>query len=196
MMLTLKALPLIALLTISSSMAATVNLGSVLDLRNDTQSTHYSVTILSARTVARTTEENSKVLGQWEKCFTRYKNVPASPFQKYVYVSFAAHKDSTALVAAGERLLEINEALLSDLGDVSNELVQKTNGKCKIETQTRVEFEIEMKDTKVTFKSEVWISKKGNTMSMTYAKWVGGKEGYIEMTESIPNKEPVLITIY
>lgn len=196
MKLTLKALPFIALLTISSSMATTVNLGSVLHLREETHSTDYSVTILSAHTTARTTEENSKILGQWEKCFTRYKNVPASPFQKYVYVSFTAYKDSTALVAAGDRTLEINDALLADINQTSNELIQKTDGKCKIETTTRIEYAVEMKDTKTIFRSEVWISKKGNTMSMSYANWVGGKQGFIEATETLPNKVPVQIVHY
>jgi len=177
-------------------MAATVNLGPVLHLREETQSTDYSVTIISAQTTARTTDANSKLLGQWEKCFTRYKNVPASPFQKYVYVSLATYKDSTALVTAGDRTLEINDALLADISQASNELIQKTDGKCKIETQTRIEYSVEMKDTKVVIRSEVWISKKGNTISMSYVKWIGGKQGFIEMTETLPNQVPVQIIVY
>lgn len=196
MMLTLKALPFIALLTISSSMAATVNLGSVLHLREETQSTDYSVTILSAHTTARTTEDNSKLLGQWEKCFQRYKNMPPSPFQKYVYVPLSNYKESTALVTAGERTLEINDALLADINQITNELNQKTDGKCKIDTQTRIEFAVEMKDTKAIFRSEVWISKKGNSMMMTYAKWVGGNQGFFEQSETLPNKVPVQLIVY
>lgn len=196
MKLTLKALPLLCLLTISSSMAATVNLGSVFHLREETNSTDYTVTILSAQTTARTTEDNSKVLGQWKTCFTRYLNTPPMPLQKYVYIPFSVYKDSTALVAAGERTLEINDALMADIDEVSNELNQKTDGKCKTNIQTRVEFKIEMKDTKLAIRSEVWISKKGKTLSVTYAKWVGGNQGFAEMTETLPNKMPVQIIYY
>lgn len=196
MKLTLKALPLLALLTISSSMAATVNLGAILDLRSETQSTDYSVTILSVQTSARTTDDNSKVLGQWKACYTRYLNSPPMPFQKYVYVPIASSKDSNGLVTAGERTLEINETLIADLDQVSNELNQKTDGKCKFDTETRIEFRIEMKDTKQAIRSDVWISKKGNTMSVTYAKWVGGKQGFISTTETLPNKTPVQIINY
>lgn len=193
---TLRALPFVLLLTISSSMAATVNLGTVLDLRTETQSSDYSVTILSAQTTARTSDSNSKVLGQWKTCFTRYENNPPMPFQKYVYIPISAYKNSSALVTAGERALEINDALIADLQQVSNELDQKTDGKCKFETATRIEFRIELKDTKETIRSDVWISKKENTMSVTYAKWVGGKQGFISTTETLPNKTPIQITYY
>lgn len=196
MKLTLKALPLLALLTISSSMAATVNLGSVLDLRSETQSTDYSVTILSVQTAARTTDDNSKLLGKWKACFTRYENNPPMPLQKYVYVPLSAAKNSNGLVTAGERTLEINDALIADLTQVSNELTQKTDGKCKFDTETRIEFRVEMKDTKETIRSDVWISKKGNVMSVTYAKWIGGKQGFISTTETLPNKTPIQMTSY
>lgn len=196
MKLTLKALPLLALLTISSSMAATINLGAVLDLREETQSTDYSVTILSVQTSARTTEDNSKVLGQWKACFTRYENNPPMPFQKYVYVPITASKNSNGLVAAGERTLEINDALIADLDQVANELNQKTDGKCKFDTETRIEYRVEMKGTKEVIRSDVWISKKGNVMSVTFAQWVGGKLGFASVTETLPNKTPIKITAY
>lgn len=198
MKLTLKALPLFALLTFSSSMAmaSTVNLGAVFHLREETQSTDYTVTILSAQTTARTTDDNSKLLGQWKTCFKRHENTPPMPFQKYVYVPLNVFKDSTALVTAGDRTLEINDALIADIDEAYNELVQKTDGKCKLATETKIEYRIEMKGTKATIRSEVWISKKGNTMSMTYAKWVGGKQGFVATTETLPNKTPVQIISY
>lgn len=196
MKLTLKALPLFALLSISTSMASTVNLGAVFHLREETQSTDYTVTILSAQTTARATDDNSKLLGQWKTCFKRHENTPPMPFQKYVYVPFSVFKDSSALVTTGERTLEINDALIADIDEAYNELVQKTDGKCKIETATKIEYRIEMKSTKATIRSEVWISKKGNAMSMTYAKWVGGKQGFASTTETLPNKTPVEIISY
>lgn len=196
MKLTLKALPLLALLSISSSMAATVNLGAVLDLRDETQSTDYSVTILSVQTTAQTTDDNSKAFGQWKSCFTRYVNTPPMPLQKYVYVPMSARKDSNGLVTAGERTLEINDSLIADLSQVANELSQKTDGKCKFETSTRIEYRVELKGSKFAVKSDVWISKKGNAMTVTFAQWVGGKLGFAEVTETLPNKTPVQMTAY
>lgn len=196
MKLTLKALPLIILLTISSSMAATVNLGAVMDIRTGTKYTDYTVTVLSVQTIARTNDNNSKAFGLWKSCFTRYENVPAMPLQKYVYVPLSTNIDSNGLVAAGERTLEINDALIADLSQVSNELSQKTDGKCKFDAQSRVEIQVAVKDSNVVLKSDVWISKKGNTMSVTFAQWVGGKLGFAEMTETLPNKTPVLITSF
>lgn len=193
---TLKAIPLLVLLTISSSMAATVNLGSVLNLHDGSRATDYSVTILSVRTTARVSENNPKTFGQWRNCFTRYENSPPLPMKKYVYYPFSLDKDSSDLVSADEYALNLNDALIADLNQVSNDLIQKTEGKCKFDAATRIEFQIEMKKTKMVINSEVWISKTPNSMSVTYAKWVGGNVGFSSITESLPNKTPVQMTTY
>jgi hypothetical protein len=192
----LKAFSLLAFLSISSSMAATVNLGSVIDLSSGIKSTDYSVTILSVQTTAQTSDDNSKAFGHWKSCFTRYENMPPMPLQKYVYVPMSAHKDSNGLVTAGENTLDINDALIADLAQVTNELSQKTEGKCKFEASTRIEFKVELKRSNFTVKSDVWISKKGSAMTVTFAQWVGGNLGFSQVTETLPNKTPVHMTAY
>ncbi|MEA9355509.1 hypothetical protein SHI21_04830 [Bacteriovorax sp. PP10] len=194
MKLALRALPFAILLTISSSMAATVNLGNAVDRTQGTEYSEYTITKITAISVVATTDNNPKLFGQWEACYKKTLNVPASPFQKYNYASLTISKDTSDLLVANNkaRTLEVNEAaLVSQYVALETQLNAQTKNECEIRVFTRVDLEATIKETNQTIRASLYLGKEGTKLNVSFGKWQDNMTGVDEIEELLPNKTPV-----
>lgn len=187
----LIALPFAFLLTITSAMSATVNLGNAIDRIQGVEYPDYTITKITAISVVATTENNPKIFGQWEACYKKTLNVPPSPFQKYNYTSFTISKDTSDLIVANNeaRTLEINEAILvAQYVTLETQLNTQTKNKCEIRVFTRVDLEATIKETNAKIRASLYLGKEGKKLNVSFAKWKEGMTGVEEIEELLPNK--------
>lgn len=187
----LIAMPVALLLTITSAMSATVNLGNAVDRIQGTEYSEYVITKITAISVVATTDNNPKILGQWEACYKKTLNVPASPFQKYNYASLTISKDTSDLLVANNkaRTLEINEAaLVSQYVALETQLNAQTKNECEIRVFTRVDLEVTIKETNDKIRASLYLGKEGKKLNVSFAKWQDNMTGVDEIEELLPNK--------
>ena len=189
-------LALLVLLPLQSFATYTLSFGQIKDVWSYNNWLEdlgeYRITRVKAETIS--SAEGSKLFGRWKKCYkSRYENNPRMPFgPKYIYTSKKVYKDLEVSIV-NDKQIELGNILESHK-DVAKSLDEKTKGKCRLSTSTKIVVEYFLVESGKHIHFQHFVSEKDGKLQLV--NYTFNQQGQLDETVFILKEDQVIGPIH